>query len=280
MDMKRRHTGRSDESPGLRSNRIAEFHEITPELQRRMQAHFFERRNFSAFTDSGRTPVLLREVRDLQSDLRIFKLEDSSRSFFQRFFKRWIDVVGALAGLILLSPFMMLIYILIRWTSEGPAIFTQYRIGKGGKFFKMLKFRTMVSNAEDLKKNLAAHNQTGGPAFKMKNDPRVTPIGRFLRRYSLDELPQLFNVLKGDMSLVGPRPAIPDEVYSWKLWQTRRLSVDQGLTCIWQISGRSDVKFDHWMVMDLDYIDNWSLRLDVKIILKTILVVLRGKGAY
>ena len=279
--MRRRHSDRSDgENPGLRSNRIAEFHEITPELQRRMQSHFFERRNFNAFTDSGRTPVLLREVRDLQSDLRIFKLEDSSRSFFQRFFKRWIDVAGALTGLVILSPLMMTIYVIIRLTSEGPAIFTQYRIGKGGKFFKILKFRTMVNNAEDLKRNLAAQNQMGGPAFKMKEDPRVTPIGRFLRRYSLDELPQLFNVLKGDMSLVGPRPAIPDEVYSWKLWQTRRLSVDQGLTCIWQISGRSDIKFDHWMVMDLDYIDNWSLRLDVKIILKTVLVVLRGKGAY
>jgi lipopolysaccharide/colanic/teichoic acid biosynthesis glycosyltransferase len=149
-----------------------------------------------------------------------------------------------------------------------------------GRIFPMLKFRTMVENAEDLKHELLPKNEQDGPVFKMKTDPRVTRFGRFLRKSSLDELPQLVNVLLGHMSLVGPRPPIPSEVEKYEPWQRRRLSMRPGLTCIWQISGRNEVGFEKWMAMDLEYIDNWSLWLDFKILLKTIPVVLSGRGSH
>jgi exopolysaccharide biosynthesis polyprenyl glycosylphosphotransferase len=230
----------------------------------------------------GNTPqqILERSVSNLQADLQLFKLEDSSRSTMDRFVKRSVDVVGALTGLVLLSPLFAFITIIIKLSSPGPAFFTQERIGKGGDFFRIIKFRTMVTGAERLKGDLRSRNEMDGPAFKIKDDPRITRVGRVLRKYSLDELPQLVNVLMGDMSLVGPRPALPEEVLSWKMWQTRRLSVDQGLTCFWQVSGRNHISFDRWMEMDLQYIDQWSLWLDFALIIKTIWVVITGKGAY
>ena len=193
--------------------------------------------------------------------------------------KRAIDFVLALAAIILLAPFMLLIAALIRLTSPGPAIFRQVRCGLNGRKFVFYKFRSMVANAEEIKTNLEELNEATSPVFKIKNDPRVTSIGKFLRKTSIDELPQLFNVLKGDMSLVGPRPPLPSEVEKYKWWQRRRLSMKPGLTCIWQVSGRSKLDFDTWMKMDLEYIDNWSLGLDFKILLKTIPAVLSGKGA-
>jgi exopolysaccharide biosynthesis polyprenyl glycosylphosphotransferase len=186
----------------------------------------------------------------------------------------------ALAFLIavVLSPLMLGIALAIRLTSPGPVLFPQIRCGMNGRLFKLLKFRTMVENAEALRKDLEDRNEMSGPVFKIADDPRVTRVGRWLRRFSLDELPQLFNVLKGEMSLVGPRPPIPAEVQSYERWQRRRLSMKPGLTCFWQIGGRNQIDFEEWMELDLKYIDNWSLKLDIIILLKTIPVVLLGRG--
>lgn len=194
--------------------------------------------------------------------------------------KRVLDILGAAAGLLVLGPLVMLpIALAIRFTSPGPILFRQRRSGLHGRQFTMYKFRTMVSNAEMLRAELEAFNEVTGPVFKMQKDPRVTPLGRFLRRTSIDEFPQLWNVLWGDMSLVGPRPPIPSEVEKYDPWHRRRLSMKPGLTCLWQISGRSNVGFDQWMKLDLDYIDHWSLWLDLRILLRTIPVVLSGFGA-
>ncbi len=193
--------------------------------------------------------------------------------------KRLIDVAGATIGLLLLTPLMLLIAAAIKITSPGSIFFRQTRVGMNGRLFPMLKFRTMVRNAEALRAQLAAKNEVSGPVFKMKHDPRITRVGRFLRRYSLDELPQLLNVLWGHMSLVGPRPPIPAEVVQYDWWQRRRLSVRPGLTCIWQVSGRNTVGFDQWMEMDLAYIDGWNLALDMKIMAKTVKEVIRGGGS-
>lgn len=195
--------------------------------------------------------------------------------------KRCMDIVGAAAGLLIFGPLVMLpAAIAIKLTSPGPILFRQRRSGLHGRQFTMYKFRSMVSNAEMLRAELAAFNEASGPVFKIQNDPRITPVGRFLRKTSLDEFPQLWNVLMGDMSLVGPRPPIPSEVEQYDPWHRRRLSMKPGLTCLWQISGRSHVGFDQWMKLDLDYIDHWSLWLDLKILLRTIPVVLKGLGAH
>jgi exopolysaccharide biosynthesis polyprenyl glycosylphosphotransferase len=194
--------------------------------------------------------------------------------------KRLIDVAGAAIGLVILGPLVMLpVAIIIKLTSPGPIFFGQKRSGLHGRLFTMYKFRSMVSNAEMLKAELAAYNEMSGPVFKMKDDPRVTPVGRFLRKTSIDEFPQLWNVLVGDMSLVGPRPPIPSEVQHYDPWHRRRLSMKPGLTCLWQIGGRNKIGFDQWMKLDLQYIDNWSLWLDLKILLRTVPVVLSGFGA-
>ena len=193
--------------------------------------------------------------------------------------KRVTDVVLAAAALVLLLPFMLLIALLIRLTSPGPAIFRQERCGLNGRRFVFYKFRSMCDNAEELKASLAhlSHKQT---AFKIRNDPRLTGVGRFLRKFSIDEWPQLWNVLKGDMSLVGPRPAVPEEVDNYQTWQRRRLRMRPGLTCLWAVKGRDTLDFDTLMKMDMQYIDTWSLALDWKIILRTIPRVLTGRGAY
>jgi lipopolysaccharide/colanic/teichoic acid biosynthesis glycosyltransferase len=158
-------------------------------------------------------------------------------------------------------------------------LFRQQRTGLYGRAFSMLKFRSMVVDAEKLKELLMAKNEQTGPVFKMKNDPRITAIGRFIRKYSIDELPQLVNVLRGDMSIVGPRPPLPTEVLRYEAWQRRRLSVRPGLTCVWQVSGRNQISFEQWMLLDMQYIDHWSLVQDMQLILKTAPVVLTGRGA-
>jgi len=200
---------------------------------------------------------------------------------WQSLAKQLLDLTGSAALVLLLSPLLLLLALLVKWTSPGPVLFRQKRAGLNGRSFTMLKFRTMVSNAEQLKQELEALNEMSGPVFKVTNDPRITPIGRFLRKYSLDELPQLFNVLAGDMSLVGPRPLPVDEVARFDdMAHRRRLSVRPGLTCLWQVSGRNDVKdFAEWVRLDLEYIDNWSLWLDLRILLKTIPAVFSGSGA-
>jgi len=193
--------------------------------------------------------------------------------------KRSIDVAIAAAGLVVLSPLMALIALLIRLTSPGPAIFRQVRCGLNGRRFIFYKFRSMVRNAEALKPQLAHLNTRDTVVFKIPDDPRLTPVGRYLRKFSVDEWPQLWNVLRGDMSLVGPRPAVPSEVEQYQCWQRRRLRMRPGLTCLWAISGRDNVDFETWMKMDMQYIDNWSLALDWKILLQTIPRVLTGHGA-
>jgi len=192
--------------------------------------------------------------------------------------KRAIDIAIAAAGLVVLSPFMLVVAVLIRLTSPGPAIFKQVRCGLNGRRFVFYKFRSMCQNAEAMKPALA-HLNTRETAFKIPDDPRLTPLGRYLRKFSIDEWPQLWNVLRGDMSLVGPRPAVPSEVEHYQRWQRRRLRMRPGLTCIWAVSGRDTVDFETWMKMDMQYIDNWSLALDWKILLRTIPRVLTGRGA-
>lgn len=194
--------------------------------------------------------------------------------------KRSFDILVSFLSLILLSPLMILIASAIKIESPGPAVYVSRRNGKKGKLFNFYKFRTMVRGADGMLESLRHLDETDGPIFKIRNDPRVTRMGRFLRRYSLDELPQLWNVLKGDMSLVGPRPPTPNEVAQYADWQLKRLEIRPGLTCLWQVKGRSDLSFREWMKFDLFYIENWSFWLDIKIILRTILVVLRGQGAY
>lgn len=193
--------------------------------------------------------------------------------------KRFSDILIAAAALIVLSPLLLITALLIRATSPGPVIFRQRRCGLNGRRFTMYKFRSMVENAEDLMEDVQ-HLNTRAVAFKIAKDPRVTPVGFWLRRFSVDELPQLLNVLRGDMSIVGPRPPIPEEVDRYERWQRRRLRMRPGLTCLWAISGRDRVDFNTWMRMDISYIENWSLRLDWSIILRTIPLVLAGRGAH
>jgi exopolysaccharide biosynthesis polyprenyl glycosylphosphotransferase len=195
--------------------------------------------------------------------------------------KQALDFVGSLVLLMFLALPMLSIALAIKLTSKGPALFRQKRSGLNGQPFTMLKFRSMITDAEQRKHELEALNEMTGPVFKVTNDPRVTPVGRMLRRFSIDELPQLLNVVRGEMSLVGPRPLPVDEVKRFDdLAHRRRLSVKPGLTCLWQISGRNDVTdFKEWVRLDLEYIDKWSLWLDLRILLRTIPVVLRGTGA-
>lgn len=193
--------------------------------------------------------------------------------------KRLLDLSGAVVGLLLLAPILLVTAIAIKVTAPGPVFFSQVRSGRNGRKFRMHKFRSMVVNAEKLKKELEKFNEMDGPVFKMKHDPRITRVGRFIRKTSIDELPQLFNVLVGEMSLVGPRPPLPSEVDQYKPWQRRRLSVKPGITGPWQVSGRNEIDFEEWMRMDLEYIDNWSLWLDLRIIFLTVPVVLIHKGA-
>ncbi len=218
-----------------------------------------------------------------QTDLHGFPLltfESTPGKLGHLFIKRLFDFVASGAGLIILSPLFVVIAILIKTTSEGPIFFKQERCGLYGRKFIFFKFRTMVADAESKLKNILKYNEMNGPVFKMTDDPRITKIGKWLRKFSIDEMPQLWNVLKGDMSLVGPRPPIPSEVENYDTWQRRKLSMRPGITCFWQTSGRNKIKdFDEWMKLDLEYIDNWSLWLDVKILLKTIPVVLLGEGA-
>jgi exopolysaccharide biosynthesis polyprenyl glycosylphosphotransferase len=194
-------------------------------------------------------------------------------------FKRLLDVTVSLVILALAAPVIIVVALAIKATSPGSVFFKQNRVGLNGRKFTLYKFRTMIEDAHARRGEVEHLNEMTAPVFKAKDDPRITPVGRILRRFSFDELPQLWNVLKGDMSLVGPRPPIPEEVASYHRWHRRRLSMKPGLTCLWQVSGRNNVDFERWMKMDLQYIDNWSPSLDFKILLRTIPAVLSGKGA-
>ena len=201
-------------------------------------------------------------------------------SIFYSITKRLIDIVCSLCGIILLSPLFLIVAILIKLEDpKGKVFFAQERNGIYPKTFKMYKFRSMVHNAEDLLKDLMDRNEQTGPVFKINDDPRITKVGKFIRKTSIDELPQLFNVLKGDMSLVGPRPPIPHEVDQYNSYQMQRLAVKPGLTCIWQVSGRNNIGFDEWVEMDIEYIKTRNLWLDIKLIFKTVGVLFGDDNA-
>ena len=206
-------------------------------------------------------------------------IENERSNILYEVIKRIIDIVASFTGLILLSPLILIVSMLIKLESKGEVIFKQKRVGLNGKEFYMYKFRSMVINAEELKAELESQNEMSGPMFKIKDDPRITKIGKFIRKTSIDELPQLINVIKGDMSLVGPRPSLPKEVAKFEPWMKERLEVKPGLTCIWQVSGRNNIDFEDWMKLDIKYVRERSFKLDIKLILKTVLVLLGDKNA-
>ncbi len=227
------------------------------------------------FPVGSKTHVQLRMVHSLP----LLTLSRVPYSPWQLFLKRIMDIVGSGWGLIILSPLFLIIAALVKFTSPGPVFYEWRVVGFNKRLFKSWKFRTMVENADEVKNELWDKNEMKGPVFKMKKDPRVTRIGRVLRKFCLDELPQLYSVLKGDMSLVGPRPPLVGEVNRFESWHRRKLSLKPGLTCLWQANGRNEISdFDEWAKLDLEYIDNWSLWLDLKIFFKTVYVVLSGSG--
>ena len=253
------------------SRRLSELEEVflmcdEEGVRTRVAVDFFPHVNSKVYLDRLGTSPLLTFSATPYDEIRLLV-------------KRWTDILLALAALILLFPFMLLIALAIKLTSRGPVIFRQIRCGLNGRRFVFYKFRSMCENAEAMRASLEALNEKS-TVFKIRNDPRLTPVGRWLRRFSIDEWPQLWNVLKGDMSLVGPRPPLPEEVEQYKRWQRRRLRMRPGLTCLWAVSGRDHVDFETWMRLDMQYIDNWSLGLDWKIILRTIPQVLSGRGAH
>jgi len=219
--------------------------------------------------------IVRRALADVAREVQIKQRRQSARAA-----KRAIDIVGSAVGLLLLFPVFAVVAALVRLSSKGPAFFAQERCGLGGRTFRFYKFRTMVVDAEARKADLAHLNEMRGPVFKIARDPRITRLGAFLRKSSIDELPQLWNVLKGDMSLVGPRPPLPDEVQQYNALQAQRLSVIPGITGLWQVSGRSSLPdFDNWLALDLEYAQRQSLRLDLQILVKTVAVVVTAKGA-
>lgn len=203
--------------------------------------------------------------------------EDKGTGYY--FIKRVIDLTGSLCGIILLSPLFLIVSILIKLDSKGPVFFIQERVGKDEKIFRMLKFRSMCSDAENKLKDLKAKNEMSGPMFKIKGDPRITKVGRFIRKTSIDELPQLFNILAGDMSLVGPRPNLPREVKKFSAYHKQKLAVKPGLTCYWQVMGRNSIDFDDWMELDLKYIRERSTLTDIGLIFKTVKVLFGDENA-
>ena len=208
------------------------------------------------------------------------KFENKQNLRVYKICKRIIDIIGAGLGLILLSPIIAIVACAVKFTSKGPVFFSQKRVGKNGELFEMYKFRSMVVNAEELKENLEEQNEMSGPMFKIKDDPRITKVGKFIRKTSIDELPQLWNVLKGDMSLVGPRPSLPKEVEQFDNWMFKRLSVRPGLTCYWQVSGRNNIDFEDWMKLDVKYVEERNLWIDIKLIFKTVFVLFGDKNAH
>ena len=213
-------------------------------------------------------------------DIPIISIMQTPEEGFALFLKRIMDVFLSFIILTLLLPLFFIIALLIKLTSKGPILYNWDVVGLNLKPFRSWKFRTMVPGADLMKEKLLDQNEMKGPVFKIKNDPRVTPVGKILRKFSFDELPQLFSVLKGDMSLVGPRPVFPHELKKYKNWHRRRLSIKPGITCLWQVSGRNEISdFNQWVQLDLEYIDNWSIWLDIKILFKTFFVVIAGRGA-
>jgi exopolysaccharide biosynthesis polyprenyl glycosylphosphotransferase len=231
-------------------------------------------------TETFNLQVARSYVDDLQG-VPVMTIQSGPADSWQLVIKRLIDIAGSAAFLLALAPLFAVVILLIRLDSPGPVFFSQERIGFNKRRFRMLKFRTMVDGSDQQQHMIEHLNEVQGPVFKIKNDPRITRIGKLLRRFSIDELPQLINVLKGDMSLVGPRPLPIRDVERIDISaHKRRFSIKPGITCLWQVNGRSNIDFEHWVRLDLEYIDKWSLGLDLVILLKTIPAVLRGPGAY
>ena len=228
------------------------------------------------FLPAAYSRIYLEKFRDLE----LLSLSSTPESELLLFFKRVFDLALAASSLVVLAPVMAFVAAAIRFSSPGPVLFKQTRCGLGGRRFTLYKFRSMINNAEQLRAELHQLNELNGPVFKLRDDPRITSVGRWLRRFSIDELPQLWNIVRGDMSFVGPRPAIPAEVEQYEPWQRRRLRMRPGLTCIWVLEGRNHLEFNRWIQLDLAYIDTWSLWLDAKIFFRTIPIVLSGRGAY
>ncbi len=226
------------------------------------------------YGDSGRRAAL-----EFVGSLPVLSLYREPIPTTGRLLKRIVDIAGSLLALLLLVPVLVIVALIITMDSPGPIFYRALRVGKKGRKFTCYKFRTMVSNAEVLKNRLRRLNQREGAIFKIAGDPRITRVGRFLRKHSVDELPQLWNVFKGDMSLVGPRPPICSEVQEYRLDQLRRLDVTPGLTGLWQVTAREDPSFERYLALDLEYIEHWSLWLDLRILLRSIVVVLAGNGA-
>ncbi|AZV55522.1 sugar transferase [Clostridium sp. AWRP] len=219
------------------------------------------------------------ELQSRPMEVTVENMENYKKSAIYYFVKRGIDLILSFLGIIAFSPMMLMVAIAIKLDSRGSVIFSQVRVGMDGKPFKMYKFRSMVDDAEELLDNLRGKNEMTGPMFKIKEDPRITRVGKFIRKTSLDELPQLFNVIKGDMSLVGPRPNLPQEVVKFTEYQKKKLIVKPGLTCYWQVMGRSSIDFDDWMRLDLEYIRDRSTLLDIKLIFRTLGVFLGDENA-
>jgi exopolysaccharide biosynthesis polyprenyl glycosylphosphotransferase len=246
------------------------------QLARRLQDHGIHVELSSGLRDIAAERLTVRAL----GRHPVFYLEPTVRSGWRALAKREFDLAASLFALLVLSPLLLTVAALVKLTSKGPVFFVQERVGRNGDVFRVYKFRTMVNNAEDLLSSLQDCNEIDGPLFKMKHDPRITPIGRLLRKFSIDELPQLWNVVRNDMSLVGPRPALVSEVAQWGPEVNQRLRVRPGITGMWQVSGRSNSTFDDYVRLDLYYVDNWTLLTDLTIVAKTIPAVLFSKGAY
>ena len=237
----------------------------------------------TVLSESGQDPAM--KVAGKSSAGEIVPVEDLIHfpirdALYYRVGKRILDILFSGAGILLFLPLMLPLAILIRLESDGPIFFRQIRVGRNRRHFVCYKFRSMVNDAEALKEEIGYMNEAKGPMFKIRNDPRITPLGSFLRRSSLDELPQLFNALKGDMSIVGPRPQIPSEVEDYEPWHYRRLEVTPGITCLWQVSGRSSIGFEEWMRLDMEYVKMRSFIFDLKILLRTLPAIIARRGAY
>lgn len=257
-------------------------------VERLTTRRVFER-DAESFTDvslaAGAESLVIDLRQDLEVDLRprIYLRGDEGILGAPRWklaIKRLVDIATAIFFIVLFAPVMILTALAIKLTSRGPVLYVQERCGKYGKVFKFAKFRSMYDGAHEDLPHLQGKNEVTGPVFKIREDPRITAVGRFIRKYSIDELPQFFHVLTGQMSLVGPRPPIPEEVACYDAWEDQRLLTKPGITCIWQVSGRSDLDFETWVKMDVEYIASWSPWLDFVILLKTIPAVISGKGAY
>jgi exopolysaccharide biosynthesis polyprenyl glycosylphosphotransferase len=252
-----------------------ELSELEP-LMQQCEAEGVHMRVQLSFLPTGFSHVFVEHL----AHLPLLTFASTPQNDIALLFKRGIDIAISSLALIALSPVFLVLSLLIKLTSKGLVFYRQTRCGLGGRRFTLLKFRSMVNNAHEMLPQLEQQNEVDGPVFKMRNDPRCTSVGRWMRTLSLDELPQLWNVLRGDMSLVGPRPPLPQEVDQYEPWQRRRLRIRPGLTCLWALEGRSQLQFERWVRLDLLYIDNWSMWLDFKILLKTIPAVLLGRGAH